>query len=194
MAVVVTAVALGAAAFAPAVGAAKAPIVGSVECTVTGAGLTFDPPLQGIDPARASVALLTGNVGSCVGPGDTPAPGGIDHGVLSGRRRIRPATCGELATDLRPTVKVRWYDAVGRALGKTVARQMAVQIVRPGFEEPWTFNFDGVATARSVAFAGEPVSLSLTTTLDNFSITRPCSLASRASLGMVDGGPLVIGP
>jgi hypothetical protein len=194
MAVVAAAVALGAAAFAPAVGAAKPPIVGSVECSVDDAALTFNPPLQNLDSAPASVALLTGNVGSCVGPGNTPAPGGIDHGVLTGRGRIRPAACGELDADLRPNVKIGWYDAAGRALGKTITRQMAVQIVRPGFEDPWTFNFDGVATARSVAFAGEPVSLSLTTAMDNFLISQTCGRTSRPNLFMVDGAPLAIGP
>jgi hypothetical protein len=194
-AVFAAAAALVITAFAPAAGAAKPPIVGSVQCSVTGAALTFDPPLQNPETAAtASLALLTGNVGSCVGPGNTPAPGGIHHGVLTGRRRIHPATCNELDRDLRPNVKVAWYDAAGNALGKTVARQMAVQIVQPGFYDPWTFRFSGFATPRSIAFAGEPVAMAFTTTSPNWAISANCGKVQLSGLSMVDGAALAIGP
>jgi hypothetical protein len=190
MVVVAGAMTLGPASTAVA---ARPPISGAVSCSVTGAALTFAPPLQNPESAaKTSRASLSGTVGACSGPASTPAPGGIDHGVLVGRDRLRPATCNVL-DDLSLNVSVKWYDTSGRGLGTTRVRGIGVVISRPGFYEPWTFAFSGSATDRSKAFANEPAAVAFTTTSPNWAISANCGKVQLSGLSMVDGASLDVG-
>jgi hypothetical protein len=180
--------------------AAPVPILGDLRCAVDQSQVLLDPPAIAGErlpdlprPWLASRVTFSAAASACRGSSPTsPAPGGIDHGVLVAKARVRHRSCDNLGA-MRPRFTIQWFDAGGARIATTHVAT-ATTVTHPPFpstDPTWWFTFTGTVRIRAKAFGSAPVSLTLKT--DGNFISHVCSGDHLDSLPTLVGGMLTVG-
>jgi hypothetical protein len=154
----------------PSAQAAKPPVRGDLRCTVASASVHLDPPVlyfvdRQLPPSArhgSSHVSFMSQVSACRGASDSsPAPAGIDHGVVELRGSVKHHDCSNL-NSMRLTVKLQLFDASGALVGRhNASTQTTVVTQDPMSSFPmWTMVFAGtMRPPGGRLFGGEPVTM-----------------------------------
>jgi hypothetical protein len=194
-----------AATFAP--GAHAAPVIsGDLLCVIGATPMSFTPalvlaannplPTKSRDTAVATATACRGTTPS------TPAPGGIHHGLIELKGRLKQNSCEDLTavagysgTSLfgPQRLRVTWYDASGKRIGRTPfgaeERSLMLSYDLPGYPSPLspiaTIPFSKTLRSGAKAFGGERVVVAIPHDLTAFSLA--CAAGPVAQIPLLAG-------